>query len=168
MITYAHFLTGPTPMLALSIVAPNGANIAAGRKTLEIRSWRPPRLPLRDLLIVENRIFLTGKMKRTPTASRSPWWMSRKCMPGSHRSWRRPVPADGPRTYGPGMSRMCGRSAGLFASLPGASFTKCRSVMRCSIVWVERDQLLGAPCCSASTTRVAREAPHRGALSRLM
>ncbi len=47
-------------MLALSIVAPNGANIAAGRKTLEIRSWRPPRLPLRDLLIIENRVFLTG------------------------------------------------------------------------------------------------------------
>lgn len=48
-------------MLALSIVAPNGSNIAAGRKTLEIRSWQPPSLPLRDLLIVENRIFLSGE-----------------------------------------------------------------------------------------------------------
>ena len=47
-------------MLALSIVAPNGANIAAGRKTLEIRSWRPPQLPLRNLLIIENQVFLTG------------------------------------------------------------------------------------------------------------
>lgn len=52
--------TGFTRMLALSIVAPNGANIAAGRKTLEIRSWRPPQWPLRNLLIIENRIFLTG------------------------------------------------------------------------------------------------------------
>ena len=47
-------------MLALSIVAPNGTNITSGRKTLEIRSWRPPQWPLRDLLIIENRIFLTG------------------------------------------------------------------------------------------------------------
>ncbi|WEN15053.1 ASCH domain-containing protein [Rhodanobacter sp. AS-Z3] len=47
-------------MLALSIVAPNGSRIAAGNKTLEIRSWQPPRWPLRDLLIVENRILLTG------------------------------------------------------------------------------------------------------------
>jgi len=53
-------------MLALSIVAPNGANIAVGRKTLEIRTWRPPRLPLRDLLIVENRIFLTGEDETDP------------------------------------------------------------------------------------------------------
>lgn len=53
-------------MLALSIVAPNGANIAAGRKTLEIRSWCPPRLPLRDLLIIENRIFLTGEDEVDP------------------------------------------------------------------------------------------------------
>lgn len=53
-------------MLALSIVAPNGANIATGRKTLEIRSWRPPQLPLRDLLIIENRIFLTGEDETDP------------------------------------------------------------------------------------------------------
>lgn len=47
-------------MLALSIVAPNGTLIAAGRKTLEIRSWRPPHVPLRDLLIIQNQRFLTG------------------------------------------------------------------------------------------------------------
>ena len=44
--------------LALSIVAPHGRNIAIGRKTLEVRSWRPPRLPLTDLVIVENDVFL--------------------------------------------------------------------------------------------------------------
>ena len=45
--------------LALSIVAPHGENIARGRKTLEVRSWQPaPALPLRDLLIVENHIYL--------------------------------------------------------------------------------------------------------------
>lgn len=43
---------------ALSIVAPQGANIASGRKTLEVRSWVPPKLPLLDLLIVENERFL--------------------------------------------------------------------------------------------------------------
>lgn len=53
-------------MLALSIVAPNGLNIAEGRKTLEIRSWLPPQLPLRDLLIIENRIFLTGEDEVDP------------------------------------------------------------------------------------------------------
>ena len=53
-------------MLALSIVAPNGANIAAGRKTLEIRSWRPPQLPLRNLLIIENLVFLTGEDEVDP------------------------------------------------------------------------------------------------------
>lgn len=39
---------------ALSIVTPHGGNIASGRKTLEVRSWRPDRLPLLDLAIVEN------------------------------------------------------------------------------------------------------------------
>lgn len=53
-------------MLALSIVAPNGTNIATGRKTLEIRSWYPPCLPLRDLLIIENQIFLTGEDEADP------------------------------------------------------------------------------------------------------
>ncbi len=39
---------------ALSIVYPAATKIANGRKTLEIRSWKPPVLPLRNLLIVEN------------------------------------------------------------------------------------------------------------------
>lgn len=46
-------------MLALSIVSPHGWNIATGRKTIEVRSWRPETLPLKDLLIVENHIYLT-------------------------------------------------------------------------------------------------------------
>ena len=53
-------------MFALSIVAPNGTNIALGRKTLEIRSWRPPQWRLRDLLIIENHIFLTGEDEADP------------------------------------------------------------------------------------------------------
>lgn len=53
-------------MLALSIVAPHGANIASGRKTIEVRSWRPEHLPLRNLLIVENRIFLTEEGQVDP------------------------------------------------------------------------------------------------------
>ena len=53
-------------MLALSIVAPNGSRIATARKTLEIRSWRPPQLPLKNLLIVENHIVLTGADQTDP------------------------------------------------------------------------------------------------------
>ena len=43
---------------ALSIVAPSGSYIAEGIKTLEIRSWRPNELPLKDLVIVENAHYL--------------------------------------------------------------------------------------------------------------
>ncbi len=43
---------------ALSIVAPNAMRIAQGMKTLEVRSWQPEHLPLKDLLIVENKTFL--------------------------------------------------------------------------------------------------------------
>jgi len=43
---------------ALSIVAPNGGRIAQGLKTLEIRSWKPEYLPLKNLVIVENQSFL--------------------------------------------------------------------------------------------------------------
>jgi hypothetical protein len=39
---------------ALSIVHPAGTKIAIGHKTLEIRSWKPPTVPLLNLLIVEN------------------------------------------------------------------------------------------------------------------
>lgn len=56
-------------MLALSIVSPHGANIVLGRKTLEIRSWRPESLPLRDLLIVENSIYLTVKNPVDPSGN---------------------------------------------------------------------------------------------------
>jgi len=53
-------------MLALSIVAPHGKSIASGRKTIEVRSWRPAQLPLRNLLIVENGIFLTEEGQSDP------------------------------------------------------------------------------------------------------
>lgn len=43
---------------ALSIVRPGGSLIAAGKKTLEIRRWRPRLLLGEDLLIVENSRFL--------------------------------------------------------------------------------------------------------------
>lgn len=43
---------------ALSIVAPSGQRIAQGMKTLEVRSWQPEQLPLKNLLIVENKFFL--------------------------------------------------------------------------------------------------------------
>jgi hypothetical protein len=40
---------------ALSVVAPAGERIRDGAKRLEIRRWKPDTLPLRDLLIVQNR-----------------------------------------------------------------------------------------------------------------
>lgn len=45
--------------LALSIVAPSGQKIAHGQKTLEVRSWLPKQLPLKDVVIVENQHYLT-------------------------------------------------------------------------------------------------------------
>lgn len=43
---------------ALSIVHPAVQQIIAGVKTIEIRSWPPPRLPLHDLALVENQLYL--------------------------------------------------------------------------------------------------------------
>jgi ASCH domain. len=45
---------------ALSVVAPAGDNIHAGRKTLEIRDWVPEELPLRNLVIIQNRTRLSS------------------------------------------------------------------------------------------------------------
>lgn len=45
-------------MKALSVVSPSGRLIASGRKTLEVRRWRPDLCPSDDLLIVENHRFL--------------------------------------------------------------------------------------------------------------
>lgn len=45
---------------ALSVVAPAGEHIRSGQKTLEVRSWKPDTLPLRDLLIVQNRNRLSS------------------------------------------------------------------------------------------------------------
>jgi hypothetical protein len=48
---------------ALSVVHPWGDLITSGRKTLEIRSWRPDELPIENLLIVQNtrRLTLPGE-----------------------------------------------------------------------------------------------------------
>lgn len=43
---------------ALSIVAPNGTKILHQEKVLEVRSWIPNQLPIRNLVIVENKNFL--------------------------------------------------------------------------------------------------------------
>lgn len=43
---------------ALSIVTPAGQSIVQGQKRLEIRSWQPEQLPLKDLVIVENKNYL--------------------------------------------------------------------------------------------------------------
>lgn len=43
---------------ALSVLYPAGDWIRSGKKTLEIRSWSPETVPLRNLVIVQNRIKL--------------------------------------------------------------------------------------------------------------
>lgn len=43
---------------ALSVVAPNAGRIVQGQKTLEVRSWHPEVLPLKDVVIVENQNLL--------------------------------------------------------------------------------------------------------------
>nr|WP_081407324.1 ASCH domain-containing protein [Acinetobacter sp. A47] len=43
---------------ALSVVAQNAGRIVQGQKTLEVRSWHPEVLPLKDVVIVENQNFI--------------------------------------------------------------------------------------------------------------
>jgi len=45
---------------ALSVVKPAGARIADGRKSVEVRRWRPEELPLKDLVIVQNECRLSS------------------------------------------------------------------------------------------------------------
>jgi len=46
---------------ALSVVAPSAKRIVQGQKTLEIRSWQPQTIPLKNLVIVENQHFLRNE-----------------------------------------------------------------------------------------------------------
>jgi hypothetical protein len=43
----------------LSVVSPNGVNIAKGIKTIEVRKWVPQEYPIKDLLIIENENCLS-------------------------------------------------------------------------------------------------------------
>ena len=47
----------------LSIVAPNGTKILEGIKQIEVRSWTPQELPLKNLVIVENKNFLNDGLQ---------------------------------------------------------------------------------------------------------
>lgn len=46
---------------ALSVLSPAGSLIRSGRKTIEVRSWQPPTLPLHNLLIVQNSVRLSDE-----------------------------------------------------------------------------------------------------------
>ncbi|MFD2176090.1 ASCH domain-containing protein [Veronia pacifica] len=48
-------------MKALSVIKPWASMIAAGTKTLEIRSWKPDSLPMLNIALVENTVRLTEK-----------------------------------------------------------------------------------------------------------
>lgn len=45
---------------ALSVAVPAGDRIRSGKKTLEIRQWSPESVPLRDLVIVQNKTRLSS------------------------------------------------------------------------------------------------------------
>lgn len=44
----------------LSVVNPAGTRIAKGLKTIEVRQWKPDKLPLKNLLIVQNEQRLSS------------------------------------------------------------------------------------------------------------
>lgn len=52
--------------VAISIVSPHGSNIASGKKTIEVRSWQPPKLPIKNLMVVENSVYLTQEGQSDP------------------------------------------------------------------------------------------------------
>lgn len=54
------------PRLALSIVKPAVDNILCGTKRVEIRSWLPPEIPMHDLVLVQNTIFLRQDGQEDP------------------------------------------------------------------------------------------------------
>ncbi|MDF3836009.1 ASCH domain-containing protein [Cupriavidus basilensis] len=51
---------------ALSIVKPAVEDILAGRKLVEIRSWAPPKIPLVDLVLVQNTVYLRQDGQEDP------------------------------------------------------------------------------------------------------
>ena len=61
---------------ALSIVKPAVDDILSGTKQVEIRSRLPPKIPMRDLVLVQNTIFLRRDGQEDRTASPSPWSIS--------------------------------------------------------------------------------------------
>lgn len=54
---------------ALAVLSPAGKLIAQGRHRLELRSWQPPRVPMRDLLIVESRRQVAADDQLDPDAA---------------------------------------------------------------------------------------------------
>ncbi|EWH10912.1 hypothetical protein DS2_06461 [Catenovulum agarivorans DS-2] len=53
-------------MLALSIVSPWGNKIVDQTKQLEIRSWRPDKLPMLNVALVQNNIWLNTPGQEDP------------------------------------------------------------------------------------------------------
>ncbi|MDT8997784.1 hypothetical protein RQP53_00680 [Paucibacter sp. APW11] len=69
-------------LTALAVLSPAGKLIAQGRHRIELRSWQPPVLPLRNLLIVESQRQVAAEGQWDPEAcgvalvdvlSVSPW-----------------------------------------------------------------------------------------------
>ena len=54
---------------ALAVLSPAGKLIAQGRHRLELRSWCPPQVPLRDLLIIESRRQVASEDQLDPEAA---------------------------------------------------------------------------------------------------
>lgn len=54
---------------ALAVLSPAGKLIAQGRHRLELRSWCPTQVPLRDLLIIESRRQVASEDQLDPEAA---------------------------------------------------------------------------------------------------
>lgn len=51
---------------ALSVVEPWGDMIASGKKSLEVRSWHPNEIPMKNIALVQNSIRLTKDGQEDP------------------------------------------------------------------------------------------------------
>jgi len=61
-----YIYRGKRALKAISILYPWGNMIANGEKNLEIRSWHPDTLPLKNIALVQNNIRLTKEINNDP------------------------------------------------------------------------------------------------------
>ncbi|WP_260431928.1 ASCH domain-containing protein [Burkholderia cepacia] len=114
------------PRSALSIVNPAVDDIA-GRKRGEIRSWAPPAMPLRDLVLVQNTIFLRQDEQEDPDGIALAMVDIVGGTTGRPMKPARKASNGVPDTCA-GNRRTFGRSRRLFRASRSAAFMRCRMI----------------------------------------